>query len=286
LAILLVATPPGREAISRAAKLIGIGEVGGPPTEPTEVGSFESATDHIVLATGQTADDVPFEIVAYRSDVPIQGTEDATVCANIEFPGTVDDTQGCYSGALRFGDICCPILQINSPATAVPYVEGQVNPRVDGVSVTYVDTSGRARTVDAVVGEITPAFAARLDVEHPIGIFIASLPDLAVEDLDPGVPGPKGAAETIELRTFGADGQELEGEAIEPLREAVTDAQVRGPEVASALAVAEALRKGRIAEEQNPCSYPRDLRRAIGLGAQECDRLKGALNGQYPRPSE
>jgi hypothetical protein len=211
LLVALAFTPPGRAVTGKLAELVGIGEVGGPPTESSQVGSFEPGSNEVVLATGASADGVPLEIVAYRSEKQIPDTEGSTVCVNTEFLRGPNEGSGqCYAGALRYGAVCCTQVVIEDPATAVPFAEGQVNPRVDRVAIAYRTQSGDTRTVDATVGMITPAVAETLDVEHPSGLFFASLPELGTTD--PPGPGPDRPTASVEVMTFDEAGEPLETE--------------------------------------------------------------------------
>jgi hypothetical protein len=228
LALILAAsfTPPGRAATEWVGDLVGVGDVGGPPTRPSEVRDFGPASDQIVLATGETADGVAFEIVAFRSDKQIVEREEQTVCVNVEFPGRQSDPAGsCYAGALRYGALCCSGVIFKDAASSVPRIEGEVHPDVDRVVISYVDESGAVQSVDATVGMITPEFAERLNIDHPSGLFIASLPGLAEQR---GLPTPLqgSVAHPIEVTAFGAEGQELETEAIHP----VSDRQIQRAE--------------------------------------------------------
>lgn len=91
----LAFTPPGRTLTGEVGELVGIGEVGGPPTQPSKVGDFDPATGQVILAVGEAADGAQFEIVAYRAK------QDAT-CVNVEFLDAPPDRAGvCYSGALN-----------------------------------------------------------------------------------------------------------------------------------------------------------------------------------------
>jgi hypothetical protein len=204
-AVVIAATPQGRDAVSAAAELVGIGEVGGPPTRESEIGQFPAGSDQVVLATGTTADGARFEIVAYRSRERIEGTNEAAVCVNTEFPNARSDgLDSCYAGALGFDGLCCSQVVMRDSATSVPYIEGQVTRDVDAVSISYTDNSGEEREVQAVVGVITPEFAAALEIEHPSGLYMASLPDLA-ENAPTGYP--PGPAAPIEITAFSADGE-------------------------------------------------------------------------------
>lgn len=214
-AVAVLATPPGQAAVKWAADVVGVGEVGGPPTEPSKVGDFTPASGQIVLASGTTADGVPFEIVAFRSDMQIANHAEPSVCVNAEFPGSGGDgSGGCYSGALRYGAVCCSYTVLHDKYSSVPRVEGQVSPEVSQVEVTYVDTEGNPRQVDATVGMITPRFAEKLKIDHPSGLFLASLPDLAVQT---GIEPLEGyPAQPVKVSTYDEDGTLLESESIQP----------------------------------------------------------------------
>jgi hypothetical protein len=231
---LLALTPQGRDAVGAAAEqgsqlLIGdrdkvdepgrpsrqqvaTVEVGGPPTKGAEMPRFSADSPKIVLAAGQTADGVPFEIVAYRSDRGYKSVrqEGTSVCVNTEFP-TVDSDgfSSCYSGALNYGGLCCSQVSTTPRETSVPYIEGQIAPGVESVVVRYVDEAGDQREVEAVIGMITPQFASRLGVEHPSGVFIASLPGLATVAI--GSFG-RGVAEPIRVTALTNKGAIVETE--------------------------------------------------------------------------
>jgi hypothetical protein len=219
---LLALTPQGRDAVGAAAEqgsqLFGIGEVGGPPTKGAEVPMFSADSPKIVLATGETADGVPFEIVAYRSNRRIESpdADETTVCVNTEFPAAESDgLSGCYSGALNYGGLCCSQLLFDEEATSVPYIEGQVAPRVESVVIRYIDEARDQREAEAVIGMITPRFASTLEVEHPSGVFIASLPGLATADAGRF----RGAVEPIEVTALTENGAVVETETYPAIRD-------------------------------------------------------------------
>jgi len=223
----LMFTPPGRAVTGEIAELVGVGEVGGPPSEPSRVGDFDPASEQVVLAVGETADGVRYEIVAYRSDRDVGEREDGAVCVNVEWlgPGTRSDLSGsCYAGTLRYGAICCSAVswanEEPTTPTAVPWAEGQISPRVDSVEVSYVDAGEEDRTVEAVVGMITPEIAELLKIEHPSGKFFASLPSLAEQGGVPAYPGGatyRAPAHPVVVSTFDQEGEPLESETIRPV---------------------------------------------------------------------
>jgi hypothetical protein len=243
---LLALTPQGRDAVGAAAEqgselLIGerdkvddpgqpsrqqrdgSAQVGGPPTKGVEAPGFPADSPKVVLATGKTADGVPFEIVGYRSDrgqfaiVPYANDwgyrrvrqEGPSVCVNTEFPTAKSDgISGCYSGALNYGGLCCSQLSTTPKETSIPYIEGQVAPRVESVVVRYIDEAGDQRKVEAVIGMITPRFASLLEVKHPSGVFMTSLPGLAAVETGRF----RGPAEPIEVTALTEKGAVVETE--------------------------------------------------------------------------
>ena len=252
---LLALTPQGREAVGAAAeqgsqlllgergkvedpgqssrqKRVGTAEVGGPPTKGVQIGKFAPDGPKIVLATGETADGVPFEIVAYRSDVS-EAPYEGTVCVNDEFPTAKSDGgSGCYyDGALNYGGLCCSQVSTTPKATSVPFIEGQIAPRVESVVVRYIDEAGDQREVEAVIGMITPQFAARLAVEHPSGLFLASLPGLATVPL--GSFG-RGVAEPIKITALTDKGAIVETETYPATWPRFREVCLDSPEWASA----------------------------------------------------
>jgi hypothetical protein len=252
-------TPPGRAVAEWAAELVGVGEVGGPPTKPSEVGPFTVTGDQIVLATGQTADHVDYEIVAYKSDRTIEGAQGTTVCVNTEFPSVRSDGSGsCYAGALRYGGLCCSQVVLENRATSIPYIEGQVSPEVESVSVSYTDQAGNLREVQAVIGMITPRFASALEVEHPSGLFMTSLPDLAEYEPE-NADTFRGPAEPVQITAVGGDGQIIETETYDALTDRIAEAEK----------AREALRQqcaGSDIEELPPGALPDVCREALGSG--------------------
>jgi len=221
----LAFTAPGRAVTSDLAGLIGIGEVGGEPTQPSEVGNFDSASEQIVLAEGTTANRDPFEIVAFRSDEPVSPGSD-TICVNVEFPERPPGSYGrsCYAGALNYGGLCCSGVTTKHDPTFVPEAQGEVRPGISRVEITYFTEEAERRTVEAEIGMITPDFAERLDVDHPSGRFFASLPGLATTTREFDPPGP---ADEIDVSAFDAQGTLVERETIRPVGEGDGELQER-----------------------------------------------------------
>jgi hypothetical protein len=87
LLALAVATPSGRTAISWAASLVGIGDVGGPPSIPQEFPSAPAAGDQVVVANGTAPDGTDYEIVAYES-------RNAGTCYRVDYPEQHADRSG------------------------------------------------------------------------------------------------------------------------------------------------------------------------------------------------
>jgi hypothetical protein len=219
----LAFTPPGRAVTGELGELVGIGEVGGPPSQPSRVGHFDPASRQVVLAVGEAADGPAFEIVAFRAKQDAGGRGDA-ICVNVEWLDFPSDQSGsCYSGALNYGAMCCayPLFPPDEPPkiapTEVPWVEGEVSPEVSRVSVSYVDDAGEQQTVEATLGMITPEIAERLDIEHPSGLFFASVPGLERQTGFPPGVNYDAPAHPVVMSAFNADGELLESETTRPV---------------------------------------------------------------------
>jgi hypothetical protein len=67
-------TPPGREAAAWVGDVVGIGEVGGPPTEDVHgLQEPDAQHDPVVTDNGRSPDGTRYEWVAYRCEVDLRG---------------------------------------------------------------------------------------------------------------------------------------------------------------------------------------------------------------------
>jgi hypothetical protein len=180
--VLLAATPQGRDAVSWAADLVGIGEVGGPPASTLSENAPEPSRGPIVFATGSAPDGEAFELFAYRSkDAKVPG---GATCVQTKF---VDSDYGV--GALCFGDGPTEqgvrILEFSEGENFDDYglLGGEVTLAADRVVVEYRAAGGEGRTVEATVADLDGDLAERIAVPNPTSFFVAFLPD-ATESKD------------------------------------------------------------------------------------------------------
>jgi hypothetical protein len=202
--VVALVSPPGQAAVSWATDLIGIGDVGGPPTNSERPELAQPVGEQIVIGNGDAPDGTPFEIVAYRTQSPSAGNPEAgTACVFVDFP---------TSGASGSGSCGVPPLEqgrflhvgsVSGPATSRgpsnPVVSGFVAESVDRVHVrvpgSETSTSTELIRVDAVTQE-------RLGIPD-VSFFLAFLPEeFRVEGLSDG-------SEELELTAYDRNGNLL-----------------------------------------------------------------------------
>jgi hypothetical protein len=188
----LLATPPGQAAVRWAADVVGVGEVGGPPTLEEDSQTTPPSGEAIVFQTGTAPGGERFEIVAYRSnDVHLPGVDPNTegqlepaICVRTRFPEA--PTNGgdgfCYGGAptedgVRLGSLS--VLDQGSGAAAFATLEGEANDRTRSVEVSYRDDAGEAHQVSASVAVLGGPLGERIGVIHPTAYFVAFLPGVS-----------------------------------------------------------------------------------------------------------
>jgi hypothetical protein len=208
--ILLAATPQGRDAVSWAADLVGIGEVGGPPVSTLSEQAPEPSRDPIVFATGTAPDGQRFELFAYRSeDTEIHG---GATCVQTKF---LDSNLGV--GALCFGDGPTEegvgIREFSASELIGDYglLGGEVSLAADRVVVDYRTAGGERRTAEATVADLDGELAQRIALPNPTSFFVALLPG-AVESREL-------CDYAIEVTAFDGDGRRLASQSLdEPCR--------------------------------------------------------------------
>jgi hypothetical protein len=88
VAVLLV-TPPGRAAAAWVGDLVGLGEVGGPPTQPKR--TFADSRTAVVIDNGTAPDGSRYEWVAYECSVDLRDEGSSTnfegIGMSFEWPG-------------------------------------------------------------------------------------------------------------------------------------------------------------------------------------------------------
>jgi hypothetical protein len=152
-------TPPGRAASGWVGELVGIGEVGGRPTQ--EHRGFDEAGEAIVINNGTAPDGSRYEWVAYPCKVDLRDeglpTRFEGFGLSFEWPG-VKGHQGsgnCEEGGgldserpfAAFGVHIVPSQFKGVPEPDL-VVSGATGPRVHGVRVFYTDASGARHELD------------------------------------------------------------------------------------------------------------------------------------------
>lgn len=215
-AVCLVAaalSPPGQAAISWAGELVGIGEVGGPPTSDDRPEGVSPASDQVVIANGSAPDGTRYEIVVYRTDDPVAGDpERGSTCIFVDFPAR-EGTNGGACGDNTFeGEGRMFPYGVSGPAEdgvpENPYVSGYVKPEVARVTVRREGDHGPP--IEAEVARLDGQLQQRIGADAPIGLFLAFLPrDFDVEDL-----GMRG--EALEITAYDPAGAVLERDSVPP----------------------------------------------------------------------
>jgi hypothetical protein len=178
LTALAVATPQGRDAVTWAAELVGIGEVGGPPTSEQRPSSVVPDSEQIVIGTGRAPDGTPFEIVAYRTDKAVAGEpQDGTTCVFVDFPKGGDRGGGSCGDDILPADGHLQVTQVTDAKAGQgpgsPYVVGYVSPQVENVRLEGDGLPGPAK---AHVAFVTRPFRHRIGADREVGGFVAFLP--------------------------------------------------------------------------------------------------------------
>jgi hypothetical protein len=152
-------TPPGRAASGWVGELVGIGEVGGRPSQ--EHRGFDEAGEAIVINNGTAPDGSRYEWVAYPCKVDLRDeglpTRFEGFGLSFEWPGVKGHEGGgsCEEGGgldsqrpfAAFGVHIVP-SQFKGVAEPDLVVSGATGPRVHGVRVFYTDASGGRHELD------------------------------------------------------------------------------------------------------------------------------------------
>jgi hypothetical protein len=201
-------TAPGHAATGWVGRLVGIGDVGGPPSVDQPVGSTRANGSKVVIANGSAPDGSRYELVAFQS------AEDGT-CIEVEFPRLGNGTHA--SGQCTADQ---PIQALNgfgftdySPAngdnqpSATP-VSGIVGDNVARVKVSY-QSAGIEQDIEADVAQLTPELQKQIGAPDPLGAFIAFLP---VQNTDEGTEQPR----QVNVTAYDASGHELHDASGQP----------------------------------------------------------------------
>jgi hypothetical protein len=186
-------TPPGRAASAWVGKLVGIGDVGGPPTLD-EPGSSAQGTG-VVVANGSAPDGSRYEWVAYRCEVKGEtgtGRGFRGLGLSLDWPGLKlhEGGEECEQGSGdqergAFRSWGVQILPSQSKGVKRPdlVISGYTGQAVHRVSVIYVEPNGRKRELPVRFERVQGKLRRLARRPAPLGTFIAFLPgEIAARD--------------------------------------------------------------------------------------------------------
>jgi hypothetical protein len=188
VALFLAATPPGRSAVSWAGELVGIGEVGGPPTLDQD-GRAAPYGEAIVFETGTAPNGEQFEIVAYQTrgldsaglsiEPEVKAELSRAICVSLQFPvSNRRHGEICYTGRPTEREVRVGVISA-SPDVPFLIVQGEANARTSAVEVIYRGPEGEELTVPATVVQVSGELGERIgvnEVSEPTAFFWAFLP--------------------------------------------------------------------------------------------------------------
>jgi len=188
LVIVVLLTPPGRAASAWVGDLVGIGEVGGPPTREHRAG-FADTGSSVVIDNGVAPDGSRYEWVAYRCSVDLtdegQATKFKGIGASLDWPGvkgnegggTCEELQGMprHRAFSQFGVHVLP-SQMKGVAEPDLVISGVTGPDVHRVSVIYTDGEGKEHELPVDFARVEGKLRELASQPEALGTFVAFLP--------------------------------------------------------------------------------------------------------------
>jgi len=195
LVIVVLLTPPGRAASAWVGDLVGIGDVGGPPTQKDQ-GRFADARTAVVIDNGVAPDGTRYEWVAYKCSVgPGEagpGPEFKGIGASLNWPGVKGHERGGSCEELQgrprdrvFSGHGVHVLPSQMKGVAEPdlVISGETGPDVHRVSVIYTDGDGEEYELPVDFARVEGKLRELASQPEPLGTFVAFLPaDWAARD--------------------------------------------------------------------------------------------------------
>ena len=195
LVVVLLLTPPGRAASAWVGELVGIGDVGGPPSQERQ-GRFIRPGTAIVIDNGVAPDGSRYEWVGYRCgenlrsegiDAKFEGIGVALQWPKVrgnEGGGYCEELQG-RPHAPAFTSQGVHILPSQFKGVAKPdlVIEGTTGPRVHRIRVVYQDGEGRRHDLPVDFARVEGRLRRLASQPEALGTFVAFLPgDVAARD--------------------------------------------------------------------------------------------------------
>jgi hypothetical protein len=181
-------TPPGRAASAWVGDLVGIGEVGGPPSSPKN-GDFVEKGTAVVIDNGRAPDGSRYEWIAYKCSLPLTEEHESKKVSGIgialTWPGT---KQGGVGGACEelegrpspaSGAIGGSVHIVPSQFTGVDHpdlvISGQTAPSVHEVAVFYREPNGERHELPVDFARVEGKLGELAGRPEPLGVFVAFL---------------------------------------------------------------------------------------------------------------
>ena len=188
LVIVVLLTPPGRAASAWVGDLVGIGEVGGPPTDEKRRGFADAGTE-VVIDNGVAPDGTRYEWVAYECSVgpddQVPGPEFTGIGASLDWPGvkgyegggTCEELQGRPQDQV-FSQLGVHVLPSQMKGVDEPdlVISGVTGPDVHKVSVIYTDGEGKEHELPVDFARVEGKLRELASQPEPLGTFMAFLP--------------------------------------------------------------------------------------------------------------
>jgi hypothetical protein len=187
IAVVLL-TPPGRTASAWVGELIGIGEVGGSPTQKQR--GFQGKGPAVVIDNGTAPDGSRYEWVAYRCGVDLrkEGLPDRIegIGLSFEWPdvkghegeGSCETEAPAPEIGRGFSSHGVHILPSQFKGVEEPdlVVSGSTGPGVHGVRVIYTDGEGDKHELPVDFARVEGKLRELAQRSEPLGTFVAFVP--------------------------------------------------------------------------------------------------------------
>ena len=187
---LSLVTPPGQAAIEKVGELIGIGDVGDPPTMPM---AGRDPDQGFIVANGYAPDGTGYEWTAYRAgDMFSVAGQDHPVdafCVGFEWPGapgrgggacsTEPETSRSPYGPSYLSSYNIRWLQSRSEGVRRRdvMVEGVTTREPHDVRILYTDLQGGSHELPVEFTRVDGDLLERAGGERPFGVFTAFISD-------------------------------------------------------------------------------------------------------------
>ncbi len=195
LAVVVLLTPPGRAASAWVGDLVGIGDVGGPPTREKQ-GGFVKPSTAVVIDNGVAPDGSRYEWVAYQCKEDLTreglGTKFEGIGIALQWPGVKGDEGGGFCEELEgrpqppeFSTHGVHVLPSQMEGVAEPdlVISGTTGPGVHSIRVIYRDGEGKERELPVDFARVEGKLREVASRPEALGTFVAFLPgEVAARD--------------------------------------------------------------------------------------------------------